>query len=227
MKPICIIPARSGSKRIKNKNIKILNGHPLIGFVINLAKKSKIFQDIVVSTDSIKIAKIAKKYGAKVPFIRCRYLSDDYTPTHLVVQNAVELMNTYQTKYHFCIYPTSVLINISDLKKAYTKIKKNNADFICAISKFLNSPQRSFKILNNKLIFKYPKYQNKRSQDLEKLYYDTGSFYIYKTSSLMKMKRGQIIPKKSTFIDLKKELIDINTMEDLKNLKKNYNIKLK
>ncbi len=70
MKPICIIPARKGSKRIKNKNIKLFAGKPLISYVIKIAKKSKLFSRIIVTTDSKKIANIAKNNGAEVPFIR-------------------------------------------------------------------------------------------------------------------------------------------------------------
>ena len=79
MKPICIIPARQGSKRIKNKNIKLFAGKPLISYVIGIAKKSKLFSKIIVSTDSEKIANIAKNNGAEVPFLRNKKLSDDYT----------------------------------------------------------------------------------------------------------------------------------------------------
>ena len=76
---ICIIPARKGSKRIKNKNIIKLNNIPLIGHVIKTALKSKIFSKVIVSTDSKKIQSIAKKYGADVPFIRSKKLSNDFT----------------------------------------------------------------------------------------------------------------------------------------------------
>ena len=73
---ICIIPARQGSKRIKNKNITIFNGEPIIYYAIDLAKKSKLFSRIIVSTDSLKIAKIARKYGAETPFLRSKKLSN-------------------------------------------------------------------------------------------------------------------------------------------------------
>ena len=80
MKNICIIPARKNSKRIKNKNIKNFCGKPLIYHSINLAK-SKLFDKIIVSTDSIKIKKIATKYGADVPFLRSKSLSNDFVGT--------------------------------------------------------------------------------------------------------------------------------------------------
>ena len=69
-KPICIIAARNGSKRIKNKNIINFFGKPLISYSIQTALKSKLFEKVVVSTDSLKIAKIAEKYGAEAPFLR-------------------------------------------------------------------------------------------------------------------------------------------------------------
>ena len=67
---ICLIPARSGSKRIKNKNIKMFHGKPIIAYAIDNAIKSKLFDKIIVSTDSSKIAKLSKKYGAEIPFLR-------------------------------------------------------------------------------------------------------------------------------------------------------------
>ena len=71
------IPARSGSKRIKNKNIKIINGKPIISYVIKNLRKLNFINEVYVSTDSLKIQKIAKKYGAKCNFLRSKKLSDD------------------------------------------------------------------------------------------------------------------------------------------------------
>ena len=90
---ICIIPARGGSKRIKNKNIKIFNGKPMIYYAINLAKNSKLFSRIIVSTDSLKIARLAKKYGAEVPFKRTKKLSNDHSTSTEVILDTVKKMN--------------------------------------------------------------------------------------------------------------------------------------
>ena len=76
-KIICVIPARSGSKGLKNKNLKKLKNLPLIAHTINQAKKSKYISDVYVSTDSIKIANISKRYGAIVPFLRPKKLARD------------------------------------------------------------------------------------------------------------------------------------------------------
>tara|TARA_B110000977_G_scaffold123703_1_gene158604 strand:- start:16422 stop:17111 length:690 start_codon:yes stop_codon:yes gene_type:complete len=220
IKPICIIPARSGSKRIKNKNIQMVNGHPLIGLAIRIAKKANIFSQIVVSTDCEKIASISKKYGAQIFFLRSKKLSDDFTPTYKVLIDCVKKIKSENSQYHFCLYPTSVLINTNDLVIALKKIKKTNSNFLCTIAKFENYPQRSIVIKKNFISFHWAKYQLYRSQDLDDLYYDTGSFYIYKTDTLMKMNSKRILPKKSTYIVMKKKVIDINYPKDLKDLKK-------
>ena len=101
---ICIIPARKNSKRIKNKNIINFYGKPIIYYAIKIAKKSKLFSRIVVSTDCVKIAKIARKYGAEVPFIRSKKISDDYTNTLEVVVDSIKKISSENEKYHCCIY---------------------------------------------------------------------------------------------------------------------------
>ena len=219
---ICIIPARSGSKRIKNKNIKKINGIPLIGMTIKIAKKSGLFKRIIVSTDCPKISSIAKKYGAEAPFLRDKKLSNDFTPTFKVLIDVVKRIGSQKEKFHFCIYPTSILINKYDLKMALLKIKKTKSKYIFPIAEFENNPYRSLVIKNNSIKFTWPKYQLKRSQDLDALYYDTGSFYIYETKTLLKITEKQLIPKKSTYIILKKKLIDVNYPKDLKLLKKEF-----
>ena len=90
MKPICLIAARKNSKGVPNKNIKLFLGKPLIAYAITDAKKSKIFQDVIVSTDDKKIARIAKTYGANVPFIRPKRLAQDSTPMNSVILHSIK-----------------------------------------------------------------------------------------------------------------------------------------
>ena len=100
MKTICIIPARGGSKGIKNKNLQLLNKKPLIYYPIQAAKKSKICDEIFVTTDSKKIANIAKKYGATVPFLRQKKFSKSSTTTEETLKNALLDFEKYKkTKY--------------------------------------------------------------------------------------------------------------------------------
>ena len=89
MKPICLIPARGGSKRIPKKNIKIFNGKPLIQWSIECAKNSDLFSKVVVSTDNLEIAEISKNCGAEIPFIRPSKLSDDFTKDIEVIQHYI------------------------------------------------------------------------------------------------------------------------------------------
>ncbi len=97
-KILCIIPAREGSKGLKNKNLKRLNNHPLIAWSIFAAKKCKKISEIVVSTDSLKISKISKKYGVSVPFIRPKKLATDKASTFSVLKHAIDYFKKKKNK---------------------------------------------------------------------------------------------------------------------------------
>ena len=205
-KAICIIPARSGSKRIKNKNIKLFNGKPIISYAIKFAKSTGLFKKIVVSTDSYKISKIAKRYGAEVPFIRSKKLANDFAPTKDVVLDCIKRISSENTKYHFILYPTSVLLLKKDFNSSFNKIKKYNYDHLVAVTDYAYSPHRAFKFIGKKKV---------SFQDLPRLIHDTGSFYIWKTKALLKYK-GRM-PKKSTYYLLDRyRSVDINTEQDFK-----------
>ena len=216
---ICIIPARANSKRIKNKNIKIIKNNPMISYVIKLAVSSNLFSKVIVSTDSKRIKKISEKYGAEVPFLRSKKLSNDYATTKDVIIDCIKRIGSQKTKYHFCIYPTAILLNKKDLNNAFLKIKKKGFDFLVATTDYDFSPLRAYKIYKNDVInFITKKYERKRSQDLPKLIHDSGSFYIYKTSKLLREKKN--LPKKTTYFMLDRlKSIDVNYKEDLKFLK--------
>ena len=127
----CIIPARQGSKRIKNKNIINIEKKPIISYSILTAKRTGLFKKIIVSTDSNKIAKISKKYGAEVPFLRSKKLSDDKTSTKDVLIDAVK-KNKISDEYVFLIYATNPLLNEIDIIKSFKYLKKLKSD--CLIS---------------------------------------------------------------------------------------------
>ena len=212
---ICIIPARSGSKRLKDKNIKKFAGKPIIGHAIKIAQSSGLFSKIVVSTDSKKISNISKRYGAEVPFLRSKKLSDDFTTTSEVLIDCIERISSKKTAFHFCLYPTTTLISKEDLIKAYKKIKKEKANLLIAITDFETSPYRALKVSNNKIDFYFKKYAKYRTQDLPKLFRDSGSFYIFKTVSLLKDK-GKL-NNKSTYYHLDRDkAVDIDNIKDFK-----------
>ncbi len=212
---ICVIPARSNSKRIKNKNIINFFGKPLIYYSIEAAKKSNLFKRIIVSTDSEKIANIAVKFGAEVPFLRSKKLSNDFVTTTDVIRDCVKNISSEKVPYHFCIYPTSIFIKKKDLRAAFKKIKKTKNDLLISVSEFNSSPHRALKLVKNERIdFISHKYANSRSQDLPVLFHDAGSFYIYKTDSLLKRKKK--LPKRTTFFNINRlDFLDINDQVDI------------
>ena len=140
---ICIIPARSGSKRIRNKNIKLFHGKPIISYAIQLAKSCGLFKRIVVSTDSYNISKIAKKYGAEVPFLRSKKLANDFATTSEVVVDCIKRISSQTTKYHFCLYPTTTLLFKKDLINSFKKIKQNDFDLLIPVLDYNVSPYRA------------------------------------------------------------------------------------
>jgi len=214
---ICIIPARKNSKRIKNKNIIKFHGKPLISYAIRNAINSKIFSKVIVSTDSQKIANISKKYGAEVPFLRSKNLSNDETTVTKVLKEILpKFKDLKKNKYFCCLYPTSPLIKPKDLISAFNKIKKINADALMSITKFNNHPFRSLIIKKNNLRFLWKKNEKKQSQDLPELYHDAGAFYFYKINKFLKGTK-LLLPKKTLPYYLeKKNSVDIDDLEDLK-----------
>ena len=156
-KPICIIPARSGSKRIKNKNILKINNKTLIEHTIKIAKKSKLFKKIIVTTNSKKIAKISISAGAQVPFLRSKKLSGPNITIKETMLDCIKKINSKKTKYHFCLFPSAILIKPTDLKKAYRSIVNGNFNAIVAVvenktpaspAAFANLPGITFFLIN-------------------------------------------------------------------------------
>ncbi len=126
-----VITARGGSKGVPNKNIKLLDGKPLIAYTINVAKKSKLLTDLIVSTDSEEIASISREHGAVVPFIQPAELAQD-TSGHLeVMQYAVKFMeNQKNITYDYAVIfqPTSPFRTVEDIDKTIEKIIEHGAD---------------------------------------------------------------------------------------------------
>lgn len=212
---VAVIPARGGSKRIPRKNIKEFHGKPLITYSIEVAIASKLFDEVIVSTDDEEIAKIAKKHGAKVPFIRPTELSGDFTGTGAVVNHAIEFLRNQGKKIDFIctIYATAPFLQEKYLIEGFEKLKNSNAKnaFSCTSMPF--PIQRTFKITSNERCEMFwPENFMKRSQDLEEAYQDVGQFYWTNLS----VKSDDIIfGKDSIPIILPRYLVqDIDTLED-------------
>jgi len=177
---IAIIPARGKSKRIPRKNIKLFHGKPLIAYSIELALKSKLFKKVVVSTDDEEIAKIAKEYGAEVPFMRPNKLSDDFTGSGDAVQYTLKLLQEYGENYKYLctIYATAPLLQEKYLIEGFEKLKTSNAHMTFSITSMPFPIQRTFKITKDGRCKMFtPEYFSSRSQDLDEAYQDAGQFY--------------------------------------------------
>lgn len=214
-KAVAIIPARGGSKRIPRKNIKLFHGKPLIAYSIEVALKSKLFDKVIVSTDDEEIAKIAKEYGAIVPFLRPKELSDDFIGTGAVVNHALEYLKSLGEIYDFVctIYATAPFLDEKYLIEGFEKLKNSSAKnaFSCTSMPF--PIQRTFKITQNERCEMFwPENFSKRSQDLEEAYQDAGQFYW----TNFNIKSDEIIfGKDSIPIILPRFLVqDIDTLED-------------
>ncbi len=128
-KCVAIIPARGGSKRIPRKNIKEFHGKPLIAYSIEVALKSGLFEKVIVTTDDEEIADVAKKYGAEIPFIRPKELSDDFTGTGAVIAHAIKFLEDKGEKYDFLctIYATAPLLQTKYIKEGLEKLQNSDA----------------------------------------------------------------------------------------------------
>jgi len=209
------IPARGGSKRIPHKNIKDFLGKPLIAYAITAAIDSGIFKKVIVSTDDEEIAKTARQYGADVPFLRDKTLSDDFTGTFPVTVDAYHKIKASDPSIDgiCCIYATAPLLQGKHLKEAYKKFKDSNCDSLTSVCEFSFPIQRAF-ILNNcgQLEYREKQYASSRSQDLEKCYQDCGLFYFYNAASMESQQVTSTIP----YIMPRYRVIDIDTPEDWK-----------
>ena len=148
---IAIIPARGGSKRIPKKNIKNFKGKPIIAWSIEAAKQSKLFDYIIVSTDDEEISSVSSKYGALVPFIRPKELTDDYIGTSEVIKHAAQwAINSLGDMEYICvIYATAPFITPKDILFGLDLLKSSTADLAFTVASFPFPIQRALKILSN------------------------------------------------------------------------------
>tara|TARA_B100000795_G_C22739118_1_gene414540 strand:- start:361 stop:1047 length:687 start_codon:yes stop_codon:yes gene_type:complete len=214
---IAIIPARIGSKRIKEKNLKKFCNKPAIYWTIKELKKTKLFEKIIVSTDSIKLANLAKFYGAEVPFMRPKKLAGDFVSTSDVVRHAIKWLdkNKIQSKYVCCAYPCAVFIDSKDIKKGYTQLKKKKSEYVFSAASVAESIYRSFYFKKNHLKMMFPKNYDYRTQDLTNLFIDAGQFYWGLKDTWLN--KNKIFTKESSIVNIPRyKYVDIDTIEDWK-----------
>ena len=184
-KIFCVIPARSGSKRIPRKNIKNFCGTPMLVRAINVALESNVFNEVIVNTDDINIAEIAKNSGAIVPFLRPKELSDDYTTSTSVIRHFANNYDAIKTEDAICcLYATTPFVKSDDLRNAVKIFDSYMGKKMIFAAKIFPHPiQRAFEInKNNEAKMLEPENRFKRTQDLKETYFDAGQFYISKSS---------------------------------------------
>jgi pseudaminic acid cytidylyltransferase len=179
---VAIIPARGGSKRIDKKNIRNFCGKPIIAYSIEAAINSGMFDRVIVSTDDEDIAKISKKYGAEIPFMRPAVLADDYTGTSDVVAHAIKSLEAEgeDVGYVCCIYATAPFLQKEFIQRGLEQLKKtDNKNYAFSVCKFNYPVQRSFTIegVEQNVTLIEPKSIGARSQDLPEVFHDAGQFY--------------------------------------------------
>lgn len=188
---IAIIPARGGSKRIPNKNIKEFLGKPIIAYSIQAAIESNLFDKIVVSTDSEEIKAISQKYGAEVPFLRSEKNSDDFATTIDLILEVIKQLEEigYKVDEACCIYATAPFVRSEELTTAYSLLVEEAYDVVFPALPYSFPIQRAIKLDSEKKIkMFFPDEKQTRSQDLEKSYHDSGQFYWFKVKSVIEKK---------------------------------------
>ena len=217
MSRIAIITARGGSKRIPKKNIKDFCGKPIICYSIEAALASGLFDEVMVSTDSDEIAEIAKKAGAKVPFMRSAGNSDDHATTADVL---LEVLGDYEKEGRMfdslcCIYPTAPFVTAKKLQEAFALLEEKHADAVVPVVRYSFPPQRAFVRSGDYTVMKYPEHARTRSQDLEPYFHDAGQFYCLHTSSFLKEK-AVFMPRLISLEMPETEVQDIDNETDWK-----------
>ncbi|ACV67917.1 pseudaminic acid cytidylyltransferase [Desulfohalobium retbaense] len=220
---VCIIPARSGSKRIPDKNIRLFLGKPVIWYPIQAARDSNLFDRIIVSTDSEKIAAIARETGAETPFLRPQELADDFTPVTNVFQHVVQWMrnNQMDPKFICGMYATALFVQKEHLVQGYDMIRKGKSERAFTVAPFPSPIFRALKI-NRKghLEMIWPENFKTRSQDFFQVYYNAGQFHWYHVDSLMEPSHNT--ESVSPIIISKYLAIDIDTQEDWEQAEMTY-----
>ena len=224
MKKICIIPARGGSERIPRKNIKNFLGKPIIAYSIKAALDSMLFDEVMVSTDDEEIAEIAKNFGAKTPFLRSKYNSNNFAST---VDVLIEVLDWYSKsgqkfEYGCCLYPIAPFATPELLAENYIRLFKEKCDVVFPVLAYSHPIQRALKLNeNNKISLFFNQDQFTRSQDLETTYHDSGQFYWFEIEKLLLNKslfsENAMGVKVSEF-----QAQDIDSMEDWKMAEMKY-----
>lgn len=216
MNNIAIIPARCGSKGLKDKNIKLLCGKPLISYTIEAAIQSKMFSTIMVSTDSIEYAEITKRYGAQVPFLRNPTNASDSATTWSVVREVLEYYNGIGQQYDTfaLLQPTSPLRSFKNIQEAYGLFHQKDADAVVSVCEMEHSPLWCNTLSDDLCMNRFISQTSyKGRQQLHTYYRINGAIYI---SNIKEFEKNEFLYRENcyAYIMSQEESIDIDTIND-------------
>ena len=221
MKYIALICARGGSKGLPGKNIKPLNGIPLIGWSINIAKQIDRISRVIVSTDSEEIAKIALEYGAEVPFMRPQELALDNSPEWLVWRHAIDYLKECENEkiFSLVVLPvTAPLRSIEDVNNCIDEFEKGNADSVITVSEANRNPYFNMIVNDSKgyssLVIQ-PDKGIVRRQEAPKVFDMTTVAYVV-NANFIKNYNGIFEGKVKSVTIPRKRAIDIDNLMDFK-----------
>lgn len=219
MEILCVVPARGGSKGIPEKNIKEINGKPLIAYTIEEAKKSKYITRIIVSTDDMKISTISEKYGAEIPYIRPKHLAEDSSPTVEVIIDLVQKLKekeNYTPDYICVLQCTSPLRTAQDVDGAIKKLLNTEMDGCVSVCEVEINPYWTNVFNQEKLEYFIPEGKKiLKRQDLPKIYRLNGAIYVVKTKAFLDEKSLEV-ENSTGYIMSEESSIDIDTIIDFK-----------
>lgn len=217
-KVIALIPARGGSKGVKRKNIRILNGYPLIAYSIKAALSSDIVDQVWVSTDDCEISEIAKQFGAMI-IERPDYLAKDSSSAVEVVEHfkdtLSEALNEQDTMLVY-LQPTSPMRNALHLDTALLEMERANVSNLVSVVKCKSSPYKSFKFNENNMLQSLfgERSSNSNRQDLPQCYYPNGAIYAFMLKDFKK-RGGFPSDGAFPFVMTDRDSVDIDSEDDL------------
>lgn len=217
-KHLAIIPARSGSKGLEDKNIKLLSGKPLLQYSVEAAINSNIFNCIHVSTDSEKYAEIARNCGADVPFLRCQEFSSDVADSWSVVRFVLEQYKQIGKVFDVVtlLQPTSPMRDASDIQAAYHLFGEKKAEVVISVSEVEHSPLLMNTLDESLSLDGFINLKDVgRRQNMPQYYQINGAIYMMKTHILDKI--SDLYGEKSyAYIMPREKSIDIDSIIDFK-----------
>ena len=227
LRKLAVLPARGGSKRIPRKNILEFEGKPIIHYPIAAALASGLFDSVMVSTDDDEIAAVAERAGATVPFRRSEKNADDHATLADVLIEVERCFRQEGQEFDLicCILPTTPLLTAKHLQEGLKILERDDFEAVSGVVRHSHPVLRSLRIdSERKLSMRWPEHTMTRSQDLEPLYYDSGTFYWIRTESLLR--DHSLYPEHGGALILDEmEVQDIDSLEDLELARLKYRLK--